>query len=70
MNHPPSQGEVRPAATPECLDPDPFVPDPSSPVPLLRLRREREPIRPEDCLVEGCPVCAWRAAGLIPPVGD
>ena len=79
MNQHPTQGELRldltveadlipsPAPTPRVPDPPP-LPE-SVPVPLLRLRgRDREPIRPEDCRVPDCPVCAWRRAGLIPPV--
>ena len=67
MNHPQPLGEGRPDPTPAD---DPFVPEPHTPVPLLRLRsRERGAIRPEDCKVPHCPICGWRLAGLIPPVG-
>jgi hypothetical protein len=64
MSHTIPQGEVRPSVAPsETLaepHPEPFV------VPLLRLRgHDRQVIEPEDCLVEGCLVCAWRRAGLL-----
>lgn len=67
MNHPHHQGEVRPVATPDRRPDDHPVG-----VPLLRLRgRNRRAIPPDECLVEGCLICAWRVAGLIPPVtGD
>lgn len=48
----------------------PYVPDPESPIPLLRLRRGgRAVIPPESCKVKACPICQWRREGLIPPAG-
>ena len=81
MSPTPTQGElclavtvVASAATPTASGPggpDPFVPDPTSPVPLTRLRPgDREPITPETCRVTDCPVCAWRRAGLLPPLAS
>ena len=79
MSSTPTQGElwlavtvITDTATPTTSGPDGpdlFVPDPRSPVPLARLRSwNREPITPETCRVKDCPVCAWRRAGLIPPL--
>lgn len=64
MNTHTTQGEIRPS-TPAG---DPFR-DPYAElytIPLLRLRSyDRPVIRPEDCLVPGCLICAWRRAGLL-----
>lgn len=59
-----TQGENRPSITSSDAladsHPEPFT------VPLLRLRgHDRPVIGPEDCLVSGCLVCAWRKAGLL-----
>ncbi|HEX8298247.1 MAG TPA: hypothetical protein VF594_03730 [Rubricoccaceae bacterium] len=64
MNTTPTLGEIRPSITPgdALAEPhhEPFV------VPLLRLRGyDRPVIEPEDCLVTGCLICAWRKAGLL-----
>lgn len=61
MNHPYTQGEVRPS---DAVGSPPAV-DVS--VPLLRLRGyRREPVLPEDCLLgPSCLVCRWRRAGLL-----
>jgi len=75
MHSTPTQGELRlvhtvPASTTAGgpAEPDLFVPDPLSPVPLARLRTgDRAPITAENCIVRDCPICAWRKAGLIPP---
>ena len=60
MNTNPTLGEIRPSHTTGDPFAEPYV------VPLLRLRgHDRPVILPEDCLVAGCLICAWRRAGLL-----
>ncbi|HEX8298202.1 MAG TPA: hypothetical protein VF594_03505 [Rubricoccaceae bacterium] len=59
MNTIPTLGEIRPSTTG-----DPYAEPLNVPLYALR-RREWRVITPDQCRVKGCPVCAWRKAGLL-----